>query len=112
MITATHCPNCKTHCKCPSCLKLFEFEHNLWYHIYGYFGPEVPPNCVGMATEKCHICKESESSCLKMVQHVEMKHNRKASVIRRVDGEYHHNVTLVDEDKMPNFKNRLKSCVK
>ena len=26
--------------KCPSCLKLFVSEHNLWFHIYGYGGPE------------------------------------------------------------------------
>ena len=68
--------------------------------MYDYSGPEVPPNCVDMATVKFHICKESESSCLKVVQYVEMKHNRTASVIRRVDGEYHHNLSVgVDEIK-------------
>ena len=91
---------CDKTFKCPSCLKLFESEHNLWYHIYGYSGPEVPPNCVGKATVKCHICKESESSCRKMVRHVEMKHNRTAGVLRRVDGEYHHNVGIGWDDEV------------
>ena len=72
---------CDKTFKWPSWSKLFESEHNLWYHIYGYSDPEVPPNCVGKATVKCQ----------KMIWAVEMKHNRTANVIRRIDGKYHHN---------------------
>ena len=80
---------CDETFKCPSCLKLFVSEHNLWFHIYGYGGPEVQPNCVGMATVKCHICKQSESCCEYMVDHVEQEQNRNASLLGRVDGKYH-----------------------
>ena len=56
--------------KCPACLKLFESEHNLWFHLQAYSGPEVQPNCVGIAQVKCHICKSYESSCVEMLDHV------------------------------------------
>ena len=83
--------------KCPSCLKLFVTEHNLWFHIYGYGGPEEQPNCVGMTTVKCHICKQSESCCEDMVRHVERVHKRTASVLRRDDGK-NHEVSIGDDE--------------
>ena len=83
--------------KCPSCLKLFVSEHNLYFHIYGYGGPDVKPNCVGMATVKCHICKQSESCCQDMVRHVKKEHNRSASVLRRFDGKDHFVYVGADE---------------
>lgn len=82
--------------KCPSCLKLFVSEHNLYFHIYGYGGPEVQPNCVGMATVKCHICKQSESCCEDMVRHVEQEHKRTASVLRRI--KIHHFVAISEDE--------------
>ena len=76
--------------KCPACLKLFDSEHNLWFHLYGYGGPEVQPNCVGMAKVKCHICKHCESSCVQMEDHVWKKHNRTAHNLSRENGKNHH----------------------
>ena len=35
---------CDQSFKCPSCLKLFVSEHNLWLHNYGYGGPPVNSN--------------------------------------------------------------------
>ena len=75
--------------KCPACLKLFVSEHNLWYHVYGYGGPEVQPNCVGISTVKCHICKHPENSCYAMEEHVLREHNRTAHVLSKSSGKNH-----------------------
>ena len=72
-----------------TCSKLFVSEHNLWFNIYGYGGPPVNSNIVGMATVKCQICKQSESCCSDMVSHLKNEHNIESSVINRVDGKYH-----------------------
>ena len=87
--------------KCPACLKLFVSEHNLWYHLYGYGGPEAQPNCVGMATVRCHICKHPESSCLQMENHVRKEHNRTAHILSRENGK-NHSVVIGDDEVLCN----------
>ena len=84
--------------KCPACLKLFVSEHNLWFHVYGYGGPEEQPNCVGISTVKCHICKHPESSCYQMVDHVRTEHNRTAHILSRENGKNH--CFFVNEDEV------------
>ena len=84
--------------KCPACLKLFVSEHNLWFHVYGYGGPEEQPNCDGISTVKCHICKHPESSCYRMVDHVRKEHNRTAHILSRENGKNH--CFFVNEDEV------------
>ena len=72
--------------KCLACFKLFISEHNLWYHVYGYGGPEEQPSCVGISTVKCNICKHPGSSCEQMENHVRKEHNRTAYILSRENG--------------------------
>ena len=51
---------------------------------------------MGRAPVKCHIKKDSGSSCTKINEHVEIEHKRTASVLKRV-GMYHDVSFGVDE---------------
>ena len=72
-----------------SVLLLFVSEHNLWYHVYGYGGPEEQLNCVRISTAKCHICKHPENSCYAMEDHDQKEHNRAAHILSRNSGKNH-----------------------
>ena len=52
---------------------------------------------MGGATVKCHFYKNSESSCAKMIEHIEIEDKRTASVLKRVNGKYHDVSFGVDE---------------
>ena len=41
----------KATVKCPASLKLFVSEHNQWYHVYGYGGPEEQPKGMGIYSD-------------------------------------------------------------